>query len=465
VIRSYSPELVTKKLLTVNRLMDALAHATVWASKGRAKRPHDGEEWMQRGLPLMMKLCAAVAFLAIASCSPGVPQRQEGQLRDLTNANRSYQEDLVGALVEAQPGTVIEIPAGVFVIDSGLALNVDGVTLRGAGMDKTVLSFRGQTGSAQGLLVTASNFTIEDLAIEDAPGDGLKITDGENIIIRRVRAEWTGGPATENGAYGLYPVQVRNLLVEDCVAIGASDAGIYVGQSQNVVVRRNRATHNVAGIEIENTVDADVYENVATENTGGILVFNMPQLEVTGARTRVYNNRVFANNTANFAHAGTPVASVPAGTGVIINANDQVEIFDNDLADNNTANIVISSLYSTGYAEAARASGFDAYPESILIMGNRFSGGGSAPDGLELQALRVAVAGPMGRLPDVLWDGYVDGAKLVDGQVPEALRICLDNGEAGIVNADGPNGYRNPSMDRAAHACTLPRLPAVVLPW
>src|SRR5260370_40557848 len=114
------------------------------------------------------------------------------------------------------------------------------------------------------MLVYARDFTIEHVAIEDSKGDGLKINDGENITIRGVRVRWTGGPKTTNGAYGIYPVKTRNVLIEDSQAFGASDAGIYVGQSKDVVVRRCRAEQNVAGIEIENTIGADVYENVAT---------------------------------------------------------------------------------------------------------------------------------------------------------------------------------------------------------
>ena len=51
-----------------------------------------------------------------------------------------------------------------------------------------------------------------------------------------------------------------------------------------------RAEYNVAGIEIENTVDADVFDNVATNNRR-ILVFNMPNL-TKKARTRVFQNQV-----------------------------------------------------------------------------------------------------------------------------------------------------------------------------
>lgn len=405
----------------------------------------------------------ALNTLAVLAVTASLAACGGTQERDLAGADRSYQNQLIERLIDAQPGDVIEIPEGIFAFDRSLSLTVDGVTLRGQGPDRTILTFQDQVQGAEGLLVTASDFTIENLAIEDTVGDGLKINEGENIIIRGVRVEWTAGPRTENGAYGIYPVQTTNVLIEDSIAIGASDAGIYVGQSRNVVIRRNRAERNVAGIEVENTIGADVYDNVATENTGGILVFNMPNLPQPGYQSRVYNNHVFANNTGNFGHAGTPVASIPAGSGIVVNSNDLVEIFDNDISDNRTANIIISSLHSTGYSSYSVQDDFDPYPEGIYIHGNRFTGGGDNPDGLELQGLKLLVAGPLGRMPDVLWDGYQDDGKLVDGVMPDNLRICLDNGASELVNADGPHDYAAPAITTELHRCTLPRLPVIEL--
>lgn len=399
----------------------------------------------------------ATASLALAGCGQSATDSPSG------DTEVSVEDRLMEQLIDAKAGDVIEIPEGTFSFERGLSLTADGVTIRGQGMDKTVLSFADQITGAEGLLVTASNFLIEDLAIEDAKGDGLKINEGNNITIRRVRAEWTGGPKTENGAYGIYPVQTTNVLIEDTVTIGASDAGLYVGQSKDVIVRRNRAEYNVAGIEIENTVNADVYDNVATNNTGGILVFNMPQLQQAGGATRVFNNRVFSNNVDNFGHPGTPVASVPAGTGVIVNSNDRVEIFDNEISDNQTGNIIVSSLYTTGYSESSTSSSFDPYPESIFIYGNTFTGGGDAPDTPELQlALQLMFSGE-GRLPDIIWDGFYDTEKLVDGVMPDALRICIDNGDVGILNANGPSGFTEPSTDMAPFECRLDKLPAIDL--
>lgn len=400
---------------------------------------------------------AALATLLVACGQDELPVSDDAALE--------FQKDLQKKLIMAKPGDVITIPAGVHPINRGLSLNVTGVTIRGEGMDKSVLSFKGQLQGAEGLLVSAGDFTIEDLAIEDAAGDGLKVNGGRNIVIRRVRTEWTNGPDEENGAYGIYPVQTENVLLEDNVAIGASDAGIYVGQSRNVIVRNNRAERNVAGIEIENTFHADVYGNLARENTGGILVFNMPDLPQPGHSTRLYQNTVVANNTDNFGAEGTPVASVPAGSGIVINSNDRVEIFDNDIADNDTANIIISSYYATGW-EGMRDMGdeYDPYPESIFIYDNRMSGGGSSPDGLDLKALKVAKFGLNGSLPDVLWDGYFNVDKAdADGNLMPEYAICVDNGDAAVLNADLPNGSAGIVVGADQHRCQHEKLPPVVL--
>lgn len=404
-----------------------------------------------------MTLVLAIAAVGLAGCGKG-PGTDQPAAKNVAAADPGFADVLRTRLLDAKPGDVIEIPAGLHSFDRSLTLRASGVTLRGAGMDKSVLSFKGQKAGSEGLLVNASDFTIEDLAIEDSKGDGLKVNEGERITIRRVRVEWTNGPSSRNGAYGLYPVRTRNVLIEDSVAIGASDAGIYVGQSSGVIVRNSRAERNVAGIEIENTVDADVYGNIATANTGGILVFNMPALQQQGGRVRVFKNQVFANNTGNFGAKGTPVASVPAGSGVVINSNDDVEIFDNDIRDNATANIIVSSVYSTGYKDDNAADDFDPYPERIWIHNNRLSGGGDSPDGMDLKALKIALYGLRGSFPDVLWDGYYNPAR---SQAP-GPQICIRD-VSGVINADGPGGYKKPGKDMKVHGCELPPLPAVDL--
>ncbi len=373
-------------------------------------------------------------------------------------AEVAFEDELRLALETAESGDVILIPEGTHAFSRGLTLNTDGVTIRGAGMDKSILNFAGQIAGAEGLLVNASDFTIEDLAIEDTVGDALKVNEGRNIVIRRVRTEWTRGPHTENGAYGIYPVQTENTLVEGAIAIGASDAGIYVGQSRNVIVKDSLAEFNVAGIEIENTVGADVFNNVATNNTGGILVFNMPDLPQEGHSTRVFNNTINGNNTGNFAPPGGAVAGVPAGSGIVINSNDRVEIFENQIRDNKTANVLISSFFSASYSARETAENFDPYPETIYVYDNVFSGGGDAPDREELEQLRAAMFVETGRLPDVVWDGISNPEK-----TDPAFAICVNNGDALLVNVDAGNNYQNVSIDMTNHTCDHEKLSAISL--
>ena len=397
-----------------------------------------------------IKLMSILALsTVISACSQAPEQAPE----------LSFQDSFRQALETAMPGDVITVPEGTFAFDRSLILNTDGVTIRGQGMEKSILSFKGQIAGAEGLSVSASDFTIEDLAIEDTVGDALKVNEGNNIVIRRIRTEWTNGPDVNNGAYGIYPVQTTNVLIEGNVAIAASDAGVYVGQSKQVIVRNNRAEFNVAGIEVENTIGADVYQNVANNNTGGILVFNMPSIPQRGYATRVYDNDVNNNNTANFAAPGTAVSGVPAGSGIMVNSNDQVEIFNNRVADNNTANILISSYFSANYAgQRTLAAEFDPYPEEILIYDNTFSGGGTAPGFDYLVQLKDAIYGVDGAFPDIIWDGIIDPNKPEEKQV-----ICVANGDAQLLSIDAGNEFENAGVDMQKHNCSVAKLAPIEL--
>ena len=398
---------------------------------------------MSNNLQRIIALGASICVLSACSEQSTPPEPQ-----------LSFEESLQQQLILAQAGDVIEIPAGTHRMTRGLSLSVAGVTIRGEGMDRSVLSFKNQAQGAEGLLVNADNFTIEDLAIEDTVGDAIKINESDNVVIRNVRTEWTGGPLTTNGAYGIYPVQSSNILIDGAIAIGASDAGIYVGQSTQIIVRNSRAEYNVAGIEIENSTFADVYDNVATNNTGGILVFDLPNLPVQGGRnTRVFNNQISNNNVKNFAPAGNIVGEVPTGTGMMVLANDSIEVFGNEFADNDSANVMIVSYFIT--ERPFDDPNYDPFPESIYIHDNNFSGGGASPDSEPLNLLKQATGQD---IPDIVWDGVtVPGAD--DGAV-----LCIsNNGEAGYVNLDAGNGFAAPSFDSTAHDCSLPSLSVISL--
>ena len=290
-------------------------------------------------------------------------------------AGPGAQERLQGALIDAKPGDVVRLGPGRYDLADGLSLDVADVTVQGAGPARTVLAFDNQKGGGEGLLITSNRVTVRDLGVENAKGDGVKAKGVDQISFINLRVEWTGGPKTTNGPYGVYPVSATHVLIDGVVVKGASDAGIYVGQSRDVVVEHSRAEFNVAGIEIENCYNADVHDNVSTHNTAGILVFDLPGLpQMGGHSTRVYDNMIVANDTPNFAAKGNIVANVPTGTGVLVMANRDVHVFDNTIDANGSAAVMLAS-----YQDAFTDPAYNPLPRDIAVHGNHFGRNGFAP--------------------------------------------------------------------------------------
>ena len=372
-------------------------------------------------------------------------------------AQADFQKKLQRQLIMAEDGATITLEAGTYTLNGSLSLEgKKNIIVRGAGMEKTILSFKGQTDGAEGLRVSnAENIMLENFTVQDAKGDAIKTMNVNGITFRNVKTEWTGEPKATNGAYGLYPVMCQNVLIEGCVAIGASDAGIYVGQSKNIIVRNSRAYHNVAGIEIENSLVADVYDNESTENTGGILVFDLPDLvQKKGGNVRVYNNHIHHNNFPNFAPKGNIVAGVPQGTGVMILATNQVEIFNNKIIGNNSLGTGIISYFLT--ENRIKDKDYYPYPTGIYIHDNVY----------ERDRVRYQGKGRMGQLfryklrfgkkvPHIIYDGIVDANTLENGQIKAESRICVRNNQnATFVNIDAANNFKNVSRDAAAYDCS-----------
>jgi parallel beta-helix repeat protein len=349
------------------------------------------------------------------------------------------------ALATAQPGTLIEFPAGNWEFTDELVLTTSHVTLRGQGPDQTTLDFTNQQTGGQGILATGDAFAIQDLRVLNPKGDGVRVEGADGVTFQNLHVVWSGEPRKENGAYGIYPVLSQNVLVEGCYVRGSSDAGIYVGQSEGVIVRWSKAEGNVAGIEIENTKDADVYLNSAVDNTGGLLVFDGSGLQRDGCRvypgaedppgckgTRVFFNYVANNNRANFASGGT-VALVPRGTGFLILSTDKIEVFGNVFRDNGSSNvIVVTSELLREFAGLSYGNDldFDPWTEHIDVHHNVIVNGGFAPDpNHQLVQVVAALFSAHGTdIPQILFDGYVDPAKTdATGKLLPELQICLDD--------------------------------------
>ena len=355
--------------------------------------------------------------------------------------------------ITAQNGSVIELPEGNFQLTVSLWLDgKNNVTIKGKGLDKTILNFANQLSGAEGIKVTNGiDIIIQDLTVQDTKGDGIKTQLVNGISLLRVKAEWTRGANSKNGGYGIYPVQCTNVLIDGCEARGASDAGIYVGQSKYIIVRNSKATENVAGIEIENSLFADVYDNEATNNTGGLLVFDLPDLiQKKGGFVRLFNNNVHDNNHKNFAPKGNIVGKVPLGTGLMIMSTNHVEVFNNRIINNITAGTAIVSYYIS--ENPIKDSSYYPYPTQINIHDNIY----------QRPNVRATMKGRMGKLfrfklrfgkkvPHIIYDGIVD-----KNNPPQ---ICIrNNTNTSFANMDAANKFKNISRDATPYDCSLQSL-------
>ena len=353
---------------------------------------------------------------------------------------------MIAAMIQAAPGDVIDFGCGFFDLSAALQLtDTEDVLIKGCGRDKTVLSFK-QSGTPEGILaVNVHGLWIEDLTVLDTGGNGIELRGVDQAAIKRVRALWSsdGGrespdpitaanafadnakrlnvactdPATQDptaienqllpldttspdytvspksGRYGIYPVASENILIEDSESVGASDAGIYVGQTNNAIIRNSRAAFNVFGFEIENVQGGEYDTNIAECNTGGFLVYDLDGLRQYGDRSRMFNNISRNNNTYNFTSGGF-VGNVPSGSGMITLSYDRIDIFNNTFENNNTGGIIHASyeLFPEGAGRPSERR-IDWYTEGVHIYGNKFIDNGNGlplPTTGDIQSLDVA---------------------------------------------------------------------------
>lgn len=376
---------------------------------------------MQRSSLLV--LGALMVLSACASCSTtdagGEKQLPDGCDALVEPGEEAYTE-LLTALMDATPGTTVCLSAGTYNFIDELSISGDGVTLRGASRDATILDFTNQTIGANGVKISGDDVTITALTVKDTPGDGIRGDEVKNITYDDVAVIWTDKESTGNGAYGFYPVGCDGVTIRKSLVVGARDAGIYVGQSKNVLVEDSEAHGNVAGVEFENTTDAVVRRVHAHDNTAGILIFNLPGLPVQdGKRTLAYDNIVENNNVANFGEMGTIVAQVPPGIGFMILAADHNELRANTVRGNNTAGVLVVHYYDALFPPYDDPD-YNIFAEGNYVHDNTLTGNGADPDALILSATENRKPGF-----DLLLDGCFDEA--------------LDNADGSFTNCFDAN--------------------------
>lgn len=296
-------------------------------------------------------------------------------------------QTIQAALDRTIPGDIVEVKPGTY--HEALLLNTDNVTIRGLVENGQRATLDGQNKLTDALISSSHNLVIEGLAIKDYVNNGLTIHGSLNVTFRNLVVDNTG-------LYGIYPVECKGVLVENCVASKIKDAAIYVGQSADIIVRHNEAHSSVTGIEIENSVNSVVENNYCHDNAAGILVFLLPNNpSKVGHDHKVLNNRILNNNHENFGDPTSTVGKVSPGTGLIVMGADNTQVNGNEIRGNDSIGLAVVSLeimYPKG-----KLFDVGVVPENNRFWGNTFAENGRNPQG---------DAKKMGLLnTDIFWDG------------------------------------------------------------
>jgi parallel beta-helix repeat protein len=296
-------------------------------------------------------------------------------------------ESIQGALDQTIAGDTIEIRPGTY--HETLLIDVDSITIRGLTENGQRAVLDGQNKLTDAVITSGHKFTIENLVIKDYVNNGITVHGATDATFRNLEVNNTG-------LYGVYPVECKGVLVENCTVTNIKDAGIYVGQSANIIVRNNECYDNVAGIEIENCVNSVVENNNLHDNTAGMLVFLLPNNpSKVGSDHKVRNNKIVNNNHVNFGDPTAIVGQLIPGTGLLIMAADRTEITGNEIRGNDSFGIAVVGL-AVAFPKG-RTFDVGAIPEGNRIWNNQLSENGRNPGGL------VKEAGAFNC--DLFWDG------------------------------------------------------------
>lgn len=229
-----------------------------------------------RVLPPLVLAMSSLAAAEILAASPGYAASamvyvDQGNPACTDAGSGSLTEPLctlVRAGVIAVPGQTVEVASGVYT--GTVTVNRDGtvtdpiVFVAAAGADVTV------TGGTYGFKMSAKSYvTVQGFTITGTTGHGVYVGNSDHIVVRSNHVTDAGRPVEGAVARGIYVSETSDSLVEGNVVDYNSDTGIYVGATGvRITITRNVASYNArkymrsaAGIDVKGD------SNVVTFNT------------------------------------------------------------------------------------------------------------------------------------------------------------------------------------------------------
>ena len=285
------------------------------------------------------------------------------------------------AVNAAAPGAKLLIEPGTY--QDAVTLEQTGLRLVGCGgatNDRPLLqkpeTCAAPEDCARGIFASdLDDLLFQSLAVEGWTSDGIFVTGAERVTYRDIVGDGGVGDNTSS-RYAVFPVNSSGVVIETCDVKDISDAGIYVGQSTDIVVRFNKIQTSVAGVEFENSANGVGHNNYAKGNTGGFLVFKDGSLPVQLSNDHRVSHNVFDDNNGPNYGSGN-VAGVPEGTGILVISTDDSEFEYNFIRGNNSFGFALTDQMVAQFGPPFSS---DQKTERNTVADNVVTGNGGNPD-------------------------------------------------------------------------------------
>jgi parallel beta-helix repeat protein len=250
-------------------------------------------------------------------------------------------QSIQAAIDKADPGDTVKLAAGTY--KESVQIKTDGITLKGAGDDDTVIAPGPGTGQgicdgSAGICIADAEATdpnappvinnqIEDVRVRDLKVQGFEFS---GILFFGTRDQRVNDVAADgNGEYGIAAFETTGGRYWDNETTGSGEAGLYVGDSENAdaVVRDNVATDNGIGFFIRDAAHGVVEDNVATGNCIGVLFLDTPDDPAAPRPNHDWLARDNSVNKNNKACSGEEGNS--SGIGIAIDGAHRIKLEDN----------------------------------------------------------------------------------------------------------------------------------------
>jgi Right handed beta helix region len=297
----------------------------------------------------VMKILAAAALAAFVSAVFAGPSAA-----DVIKVSPG--DSIQAAIDSAGSYDTIKLAPGTY--HENVQIKKDGITLKGAGADETIIEPGTGSGSVDPFCggPSVGGICVADVTVPANPNDPPVVNNQvadvqiKNLTVRNFQGggvfffgtrdqRVSGVHSQNNKEYGIVAFNTTGGQYWDNFTDGNGEAGIYVGDSPqaNALVRNNVSTGNIGdGIFIRDASHGTVTGNEVTGNCIGILFLN------TGSGIEDWTA---SHNTANHNNAACPASDGPptSGIGIAIAGAKEIDLVGNTTNDNQPSGDTIAS--------------------------------------------------------------------------------------------------------------------------